>query len=54
MLEKAATMKWFEYSPLGKQLNTQTDIAKKQNQRLDKAFMSDKDNKNVDESLIKK
>ena len=28
LLEKAATMKWFEYSPLGKELKAQTDIAK--------------------------
>ena len=29
LLEKAVTMKRFEYSPLGKELKTQTDIAKK-------------------------
>ena len=44
-------MKRFEYSPLGKEL---TEIAKKQFQGLDKAFISNKDNKNVNESLIKK
>ena len=35
LLEKAATMKRFEYSPLGKELKAQTDIAKKQYQKLD-------------------
>ena len=29
LLEKADTMKRFEYSPLGKELKAQTDIAKK-------------------------
>ena len=29
LLEKAVTMKRFEYSPLGNKLKTQTDIAKK-------------------------
>ena len=35
LLEKDATMKRFEYSPLGKELKAQTDIAKKQYQKLD-------------------
>ena len=30
LLEKAATIKRFEYSPLGKELKAQTDIAKDQ------------------------
>ena len=30
LLEEDATMKRFEYLPLGKELKTQTDIAKKQ------------------------
>ena len=47
-------MKTFEYSPLGKELKAQIDIAKKQYQGFDKAFISNKDNKNVNESLIKK
>ena len=42
-------MKRFEYSPLGKELKARTDISKKQYQVLDKAFLSIKDNKNVDE-----
>ena len=35
LLEKAVTIKRLEYSPLGKELKAQTDIAKKQYQRLD-------------------
>ena len=31
LLKEAATMKSFEYSPLGKKLKAQTDIAKKEN-----------------------
>ena len=56
MLEKSAILKRLEYSPLGKELKAQTDIAKKQYQRLDKVFIfiSNKGNKNVNESLIKK
>ena len=54
LLEKAPTLKRFEYSPLGKELKVQTDIAKTQYQGFDKAFISNKDNKNVNESLIKK
>ena len=34
-------MKRFEYSPLGKDLKTQTEIAKKQYQGLNKCFKSD-------------
>ena len=52
--EKAAAIKRFEYSSLGKELEAQTDIAKKQYQGLDKAFISNKDNKNVNESFFKK
>ena len=54
LLEKAATLKRFEYSPLGKELKAQTDIAKKQYQGLDKAFISNKNIKIVNEWLIKK
>ena len=52
--EKAATIKTFEYSLLGKELKAQTDLAEKQYQGLDKAFISNKDNKNTNESLIEK
>ena len=42
-LEKAATINWFEYFPLGKELKTQTnDIANRQCQKLDNAFEFDK------------
>ena len=41
-LEKAAAIKIFEYSPLGKELKAQTDIAKKQYQKLDDTFKSNK------------
>ena len=54
LLEKTATIKTFEYSPLGSELEKQTDIPRKKDQRLDKIFSSNKDNKNVNESLIKK
>ena len=57
MLEKAATIKRSEYSLLDKELKAYTemaDIGKKQHQGLDKAFISNKDNKNVNDSLIKK
>ena len=42
LLEKAATMKRFEYSRLGKELKAQTDIAKKQYQTLHKSYENDK------------
>ena len=54
LLDKAAKIKRFEYLSLGKELKAQTDIEKKQYKELDKAFISNKDNKNVNESLIKK
>ena len=47
-------IKIFVYSPLGKELHAHTDIAKKQYQQLEEIFFSNKDNKNVNESLIKK
>ena len=42
LLEKAATRKWFEYSPLGKELKAKTDIATKQYQKLDNTYGFDK------------
>ena len=42
LLEKAATMKRFEYSPLGKELKAQTDIAKKKYQKLEDTYEFDK------------
>ena len=44
----------FEYLPFRKELKEQTNIAKKQYQGLDKAFTSNKNNKNVNKSLNKK
>ena len=35
-------MKRFEYSPLGKELKVQTDIAKRQYQKLDNTYRFDK------------
>ena len=34
LLEKASTMKRFEYSPLGKEIKIQTDMAKKEYGKL--------------------
>ena len=42
LLERATTIKRFEYSPLGKELKAQTDIAKKQYQKLDDTYRFDK------------
>ena len=41
LLEKAATIKRFEYSPLASQLKMHIDIAKKQYQRFDKVYEFD-------------
>ena len=42
LLEKAATLKRFEYSLIRKELKSQTDIEQKQYQRLDNTFEFDK------------
>ena len=42
LLEKAATLKIFEHSPLGKELKEQTDIAKKQYRKLGDTYELDK------------
>ena len=42
LLEKATTIKRFEYSPLGKELEAQSDIAKKQYQKSDNTYEFDK------------
>ena len=42
LLEKAAIMKRFEFSPLGKELKGQTDIAKQQYQKLYDTYEFDK------------
>ena len=38
LFEKIASIKIFEYSPLGSELKKETDIAKKQYRRLDKVY----------------
>ena len=50
---KAATMKRFYYSPLDKELKAQTDIAKKQYQKLDNTFEFDKITKKEKPALKK-
>ena len=47
LLEKAAIIKRFEYSPLGSAFKNQTDIAAKQNQMLHKSLCSKRENRNV-------
>ena len=42
LLEKAAALKRFEHSPLGKELKVQTSAAEEQCQKLDKIFESNK------------
>ena len=48
--EKVATIKRFEYSPLGSELKNQTDISKKQYHRLNKVHRFDKE----DDEIINK
>ena len=60
LLEKAAIIKGFEYSPLSSELKKQTDIAEKQNQGLDKIYEfikkenDDDENKNEDDKTLTK
>ena len=42
LLEKAAALKRFEYSPLDKELKKQTSVSEKQYQKLNNAFESNK------------
>ena len=42
LFEKAAAIKRFEYSPLGKELKKQTSVAEKQYQNFDNVFECDK------------
>ena len=41
LLERAAALKRFQHSPLGKELKKQTNVAEKQYQNFDKIFKSD-------------
>ena len=52
MLEKTATIKRFEYLPFGKELEAQTDIAKKQYQTLDKIYEFDEKKNQQLKSII--
>ena len=47
LLEKGISLKRFEYSPLGKELKTQTNAAEKQYQKLDKVFESNKNEEQI-------
>ena len=42
IFKKTATIKRFEYSPLGRELKKQTDIVVKQHQGLNKVYEFDK------------
>ena len=42
MLEKAAALKSFECSPLGKELKKQTSVVEKKYQKFDRAFESNR------------
>ena len=53
LLQKAATMKRLEYSPLDKELKAQTDIAKKQYQKLDNTYEFDRIQKNKNKNKTK-
>ena len=46
LLEKAAAIKRFEYSPLGKELKKQTSVLEKQYQKFNNYFESDKNEEN--------
>ena len=41
LLEKAAALRRFEYSPLGKELKAQTSVAEKQYRGLNRIFKPD-------------
>ena len=47
LLQKAVALKRFEYSSLGKELKTQTSVAEKQFQGLNKYFNPEKEEKPV-------
>ena len=53
LLEKAAALKRFEFSPLGKELKAQISAAEKQCQKLDKVFESNKKEEKVLKSRFK-
>ena len=47
LLEKAAAMKIFEYSSLGKESKAQTSVVEKQYQKLNEIFESDDEEKTI-------
>ena len=53
MLEKAAAINRFKYSPLGSELKKKTDIAKTQYQGLDKFYKFDKKEEDETKSIDK-
>ena len=53
MFKKAAAIKRFGYSPLGKKLKAQTCAAEKQYQKLDKVFESNKKEEKNLKSCVK-
>ena len=53
--EKAAALKRFEYSPLGKELKSQTSVVEKHDQKLNMTFMTfESDDKEEEPVPIKK
>ena len=53
LLEKAAALKRYEYSPLGKEIKAQTGAAEKQYQKLGKVFESNKNEEKIKRSRAK-
>ena len=53
VLEKASSIKRFEYLPIGKELKAQTSATKKQCQKLDKVFESNEKEEKFSKSRAK-
>ena len=53
LLEKATTMKRFEYSPFNKELKEEADFPKKQYQKLDDTYEAEKIIKKEKPTFIK-
>ena len=53
VLEKASSIKRFEYLPIGKELKAQTSATKKQYQKLDKVFESNEKEEKFSKSRAK-
>ena len=52
LLEEAATLERYKYSPLGQKLKAQTDILTKQHQKLDDAFKFDEKLKTKNQHIV--